>query len=157
MQSLIPATVNLVILVAVLGYYLRKPLVQFVRQRHELLRDELQRVRMQLSQAQAQYKEFSEKLETIESEAQVLRSRTMQDAQEAKERILADAKRSAAAIAADAKTATDTLFSELKGQLYVEMGNRILSRAEVLLKERLTGDDRARIQLEFSRQLEGIQ
>ena len=35
--------------------------------------------------------------------------------------------------------------------------NRVLERAEGLLKERLTGDDRVRIQQEFSAQVERAQ
>jgi hypothetical protein len=33
----------------------------------------------------------------------------------------------------------------------------VLNRAETILRERLTGDDRARIRQEFSRQVESIQ
>ena len=74
-----------------------------------------------------------------------------------KQRIIAEARRVANSVISDAKNSAEGLFSELKGQLYSELSLKVLDRAEFLLRERLTGADRARIRQEFSVQMENIQ
>ena len=54
----------------------------------------------------------------------------------------------------DAKAASETLFTDLKNQLRAELSTQVLARAETILTERLTGDDKARIRREFSKQVE---
>jgi hypothetical protein len=57
----------------------------------------------------------------------------------------------------DAKTSANALYSDLRGQLYADLSAEVLERAEGILRERLTGDDRVRIRKEFSNQLERTQ
>jgi F0F1-type ATP synthase membrane subunit b/b' len=157
MSELFAPTVNLLILIGILAYYLRAPMKQSIRDRHAGLRDELARVRDLLRQSQEQYQEFSSKLKAIDAETTALRQQAIQDAQAAKQRLLADAQRLSMNVATDARRAADSLYVELKGQLSSEIGNRVLERAEQILRERLTGDDRARIRKEFSSQVEAVQ
>jgi F0F1-type ATP synthase membrane subunit b/b' len=157
MSELFAPTINLLILVGILAYYLRTPVKQSVQDRHTGLRDELARVRDLLRQAQDQYNEFSSKLKAIEAETTALRQQAVQDAEAAKHRIINDAQRMANAIASDSRRAAESLYGELKSQLASELGGRVLDRAEAILRERLTGDDRARIRKEFSTQVETVQ
>jgi F0F1-type ATP synthase membrane subunit b/b' len=157
MSELFAPTVNLLILIGILAYYLRAPMKQSIRDRHTGLRDELARVRDLLRQSQEQYQEFSSKLKAIDAETSALRQQAVQDAQATKQRILADAQRLSMNVAADARRAADSLYVELKGQLSSEIGGKVLERAEQILRERLTGDDRARIRKEFSSQVEAVQ
>jgi len=157
MSELFAPTVNLLILVGLLVYYTRHPIRKTVTDRHEGLRDELARVRDLLRQAQEQYNEFSSKLSAIEAETTALRQQAVQDAEAAKQRIVTDAQRLSQGIASDSRRAAESLYAELKAQLASEVGSRVIDRAEALLRERLTGDDRARIRKEFSSQVETVQ
>jgi F0F1-type ATP synthase membrane subunit b/b' len=157
MSSLVAPFFNLAVLVGVLTYYLRAPLKAFVQTRHVSLRDEIQRVRNQLKKAQEENEEFSARLGAIDTEVGSLRQQSRQDAKAMKDRILAEATRLQAGILTDARAAAGTLYSELRNELYHEFGNRVLERAEILMKERLTGDDRIRIRQEFSKQVESVQ
>lgn len=156
MESLVASSVNFLILVTGLFVALKKPFQVFVAQRHQSIRDELISVRDQLRSAQDKYDEFSSKLKAIDAELMSLREQTKQDGQALKARMVMDAKRNASTVVSDAKTASDGLYSELKGQLYSELTSKVLEKAEGLLKERLTGDDRVRIRREFSQQVETI-
>jgi hypothetical protein len=49
------------------------------------------------------------------------------------------------------------MFGDLKNQLRSELSVQVLARAEAILRERLTGDDKARIRREFSQQVESVQ
>jgi F-type H+-transporting ATPase subunit b len=157
MSELIYPFINLIILVTVMVVYLREPLRTFVRTRHETLRDELQRVRNLLSGAQTKHDEFSSKLKAMEAEIQSLRDQARQDAAASKSKIVAEAQRLSATIVSDARVSAQGLFSRLRQELFADVGAKVLDRAETLLRERLTGDDRARIRNEFSAQVESVQ
>jgi F0F1-type ATP synthase membrane subunit b/b' len=155
--SLIPSVINLAILLGVLYHYTRKPLAAFVLTRHDSLRDELKRVRDQLKAAQEKFDEFSAKLKAIDAEIAALRAQSRQDAQAMKQRVVAEAQRASAMIVTDARAAAEGLYSELRGQLYLDMLASVVDRAERLMRDRLTSDDRTRIRQEFSKQVEAVQ
>ena len=157
METLIAPFINLLLLVGILVWKVREPLRNFVSARHISLRDELQKTGDQLRQAQERYDEFTAKLKAIEAEISALRDQARQDAEGMKLRVLSDAKRLAALIVSDARLAGETLFSDLRMQLTTEFANRVVEKAEGLLRVRLTGDDRVRIRREFSMQVEQIQ
>jgi F0F1-type ATP synthase membrane subunit b/b' len=154
MQTLIAPLINLVILLGVLAYYLRGPLKEFAKTRSVSIRDELKTVHEQLERAQQKNLEFTSKLKAMGAEISALKTQALQDAQAAKVRISADAQKASANIITDARNAAVTLYTEFKGQIYSELGNRVLDRAEALLRERLTGDDRARIRQEFTHSIQ---
>jgi F-type H+-transporting ATPase subunit b len=154
METLVAPSINLLILVGALAYYLRAPLKQFVKTRHSSLRDELATVREELRQAQARYEQFAAKLKSLGNEVAELKEQSRQDAQAMKARIVSEAQRLSASTVSDARASATGLYADVKSELYAELGGRVLDRAEALLRERLTGDDRARIRQEFSHQLE---
>lgn len=157
METLVAPIVNFSILVGILVFKLRAPIRAFVTQRHHSIREEIQTVRHQFQQAQEKYDEFSAKLKAIGAEISVLREQSKQDTSAMKQRIISEGRRISGTIVSDANNSANGLFAELKGQLYFELSSRVLDRAEVILKSRLTGDDRARIRQEFSSQVESIQ
>ena len=73
------------------------------------------------------------------------------------QRITADGRRLAANIVSDARVSAETLLSDLKNDLYQELSAKVLSRSEEILRARLTSTDQARIQKEFSQQVEKFQ
>lgn len=152
--SLAAPAFNFFVLVGALAYYLKQPLKSFVHQRHLTVGEDLRKVRQLLRESQERYDEFSAKLKAIDVELTSLREQARQDAQTTKLRILSEAQRTSGHIVADARTAAEGLYSELKSKLYGDFAGRILERAESIMRERLTGDDRARIQKEFSTQVE---
>jgi F0F1-type ATP synthase membrane subunit b/b' len=157
MSELIYPFINLIILITVLTIYLRKPLSAFVGDRHATIRDELARVRGLLQQAQTSYDEFTGKLKAMGAEVEDLRKQARQDGASAKSRIAAEAQKLSATIVSDSRATAQGLYAQLKHDLFIEIGNKIVDRTEALLKERLTGDDRARIRNEFSTQVEKAQ
>ena len=154
MATLVAPFINLAILVGILAYYLRQPLKEFVTNRHVSVLGDLKRVQDQLHKAQEQYEEFSAKLKAIDAEVQALHKQAKQDAENAKVRIVHDAKRLSDGIMIEAKSAAQGLVEDLRKELFTDLGNRVLEQAETILKNRLTGEDRARIRREFSAQVE---
>lgn len=157
LSALIVPAINLAILVAFLVMKVKQPLRAHVKSRHENLRDQLLAVRDKLTKAQERYDEFTAKLKTVEGEITALREQAKLDAKASQERIVTEAKKISVSIVTEAKSAAGNLYADLKGQLLGELGGRVIERAETLLKERLTGDDRIRIRQEFSAQVERAQ
>lgn len=157
MESLIAPSINLLLLVLFLFFKLKQPIRDFVFQRHASIRDEVQAVRDQLRQAQNQYEEFSAKLKATDAEIAILREQAQQDSAAMKQKILMEARRLGGTVISDAKNAAEGLYSEFRGQLYLGLSSRVLAETEKNLRHHLTADDRAKIQQEFSLQMESIQ
>lgn len=157
MESLLAPAINFFLLVGFLAYKLKQPLRNFVKQRHDNLKNEILSVADQLKQAQEKYNEFSVKLKSVSAEVATLREQARQDSATMKQKILADARRTATNVVSDSKNIAEGLYQQLQGQLYTELSLQVLNRAETILRERLTGADHARIREEFSRQVERVQ
>jgi F0F1-type ATP synthase membrane subunit b/b' len=153
MSSLAISFFNFLILLGILFYQLRKPAQEFVVNRHKTLREEIQSVRAQLQSAQEQYDDFSSKLKALSSEVAVLNEQSQQDAAAMTQRIMGEGRQLASLIVSDARGAAENLFADFKRDLYNELSASVLSRAEAVVKTRLTNDDQARIQKEFSQQV----
>jgi len=157
MESLVAPIFNFLVMVGLLAYNLRKPLKEFVAQRHHLIKEEIHNVHDQLKLAQEKYDEFSSKLKAVDAELNGIREQARTDALASKQKVVDDARRTSSLIVSDARNAANNLFEGLRNQLYIDFSTRVLDRAENLLRERLTGDDRARIRHEFSRLVEQMQ
>lgn len=154
MSALLWPAINFCILIGALVYFLKKPLSDFVTQRHTYLRDEVQKVASQLRSSQGRFQEFSAKLQAIENEVVALRSQAKQDAEAMKVRVLTDAKKQSSGIVADSHVGAAAMTDDLKSQLKSEFGVRVIDRAENIIRSRLTVADRVRIRQDFSRQVE---
>lgn len=148
---------NFTILVVLLVVKLKQPARDFLKSRHENIEHEIKSVHEQLVQAQKMFDEFNSKLQSIDQEVRDLREQSKQDIVGLKNRIQAETERLSKLIVSDASQAATSLYGELRNELFSELSSKVLSRAEQLLRERLTGDDRVRIRQEFSMQLEAIQ
>ncbi len=157
MEHLIAPAVNFFIFVALLAFLLPPKVRAFVLSRHNFIRDEVVRVQGQLHSSKTRFDEFSAKLKAVEAEVAAIRDQSAQEAEATRARIVNDAKKLAVQIVSDARLSADSLFGDLRAQMRAEMVSRVIARAEVILRQRLTGDDRIRIRREFSRQVEGIQ
>jgi len=155
--ELILPFLNFIALIGILVYFLRKPLSDFVQTRHVTVRDELAQVRTLLGDAQRKHSEFTSRLAQLQGEVVQIHQQMKSDAEEARTRILNDARKLGDSVVADARSTSTALYNDLKSRLYSELSTQVLDRAEKILRERLTGDDRVRIRQEFSRQVEAAQ
>jgi F0F1-type ATP synthase membrane subunit b/b' len=157
MSTLIAPVINLALLITALVIALKEPLRAFVKQRHETIGETLSKVRKMLIEAQEQHDEFSAKLKAIDVEIASLQEQAKQDAQTISSRVINEAQRVRATIVSDARINAENIFGDLKIQLRADFARRVVDRVEVLVRDRLTGDDRAKLREEFSVQVEAVQ
>jgi F-type H+-transporting ATPase subunit b len=148
--------VNFLILLGILGYKLRKPFSDFVRNRHVSLQEELHSVAERLHQAQLRFDDLTARLKALDSEIVAIREQSKQDADETRVRILADAKRLAGVIVSDARIGADSFFVDLRSGLRSEAAAKVVDRAEEILRGQLTAADRIRIRRDFSQHVEAM-
>lgn len=147
---------NLVFLLGVLVYFLRRPLKDFVTERHTTLKSQLDEVQAKLTEAQRQYTEYSQRLSSMDVEVANIVQGIRTEAETARVRILTDAKRSADQIVIDAKRTGEAMVAEFKTQIRIDLANQVIARAETLLKSRMTGDVREQLKKDFSKQVEKV-
>jgi F-type H+-transporting ATPase subunit b len=155
-KGLVFAAINLGLLIALLVWKTKQPLRDYVAQRAEKLRHEVQSVSELLQKAKIQNEEFTAKLKAIDAEVISMRQTAQAEAEASKKRLIEDARRLAQVIVSDAKRAAEAAGHDLKIQLRAELANKVVQTAEAQIRQKLTGDDRARMRREFSRQVETV-
>ena len=141
-------------MLGILFYYLRQPIKDFIRNRHTTLLSDLKTARTKLHEAQEKYEEFSSKLKAVDAEIAAIWDASRKDTEQTKTRVANEAHRLALTISADAKTASLGLVDEFKAFIRADLGRRVLRRAEALIRNQLTTQDRAKIGQEFIQQIE---
>jgi F0F1-type ATP synthase membrane subunit b/b' len=149
--------INLAILVGVIVKLVGPKFKIYVRERHDMIKKNLELNRLRMREAKAQYDDFSSKLKVVTQEADALRAQIQKEAQESSARQISNAKTSTGAMIADAKQAAQSLLQDFKQELKAEVGARVVGRAEEVLRQKLSADDRVRIRKEFSQSLEKMQ
>lgn len=157
MLKLILSYINFAILVGVLVKLVGPKFKVYVRERHDEIKKNLEINRLRMREAKAQYDDFSSKLKVVTQEADALRAQIQKEAQETSARQISNAKTATGAMIADAKQAAQSLLQDFKQELKAEAGARVVNRAEELLRQKLSADDRVRIRKEFSQSLEKMQ
>jgi F-type H+-transporting ATPase subunit b len=157
METLIFPFINLTALLVLLAVILRKPLADYVVTRHQTVSQELAAARDSLLSARKQVEDFNSRLKGMDAELSSLRVQAREDGEKSKATILASATKLSSMIVSDARVSASSLQSEFRTSLRRELAHLALQRAEVRLRDRLTGEDHARIRQEFSTLVEKTQ
>jgi|GEM_PF-831641 len=156
-QALAFQFVNLIIFASILYRFGKAPFVDFVASRSATLREQITDAKLKLQAAQDQFNEYRARLDSMGAEVAALRAQNAQDVAAVTARIREDAAKQSQRIVAEARVAREASIEAAKARLVADLGSMVLTRAEMLIKERLTGDQKARIRKEFSNQVEQIQ
>ena len=149
MSSLIAPFFNLIALLVILGVFLKKPLADFVVSRHNSIRDELEAARQLFARAQKSVEDLNARMQSVDAELSTLQAQAREDGQKISVGIVSAAKSLSSAIVSDAKSSAASAQAEFRTVLRRELASKALERAEARLRDRLTGEDHARIRREF--------
>lgn len=154
MKSLLFPFLNFGALLAFVFWKTKAPFSAFMRQRRQVVQEDIQRTSAALADASARQKEFDSRLKGVSVEIDALRSHSRQDAEAKRLHTLTEAKRLADQIVSDARLVAEQLVVDFRNQLAADTAAQVIQRAERALKSRLTTDDRVKFNREFSSQLE---
>lgn len=149
MSSLIAPAINFLILLTLLAYFLRKPVIQYSRDRHVRLREELLTAKQQLDAARTRLEDASTRMRALATEVSSLRNQFADEASRMAQKIQANAQSASASILYDAKRASESLVLEFKLELRQELAKRITQRAGALVTQKLTTAGREKVRKDF--------
>jgi len=149
LQDFLWPALNLVILIAVLVYFARKPLQAYFEKRRGEIQGELQSAADQLATAESTYAKWQRRMIELEGELDEIRATSRQRAEAERERIIQDARATAERIRRDATAAVELELRRARETLREEATQLAIELAGERLSREVTEADRDRLIDEF--------
>ena len=154
MRNLVHPALNLLLLLAVILYFARKPIRAFFGDRRIQIQDELRRAAELKAEAEVRYTDWQRRLTDLDAELETIRATARERAEAEREHIVADAEAAAERIRSDAHAAVDQELRRARERLREEASELAIEIAAERLEEQLTDDDRSRLLDEFVQRIE---
>jgi F-type H+-transporting ATPase subunit b len=153
---LIWRVINTLALLAILVYFLKKPLVNFFSERKAQIQMDLEQAREQRDQAERMIADYKQKLAGMEQELEKMRDELKKSADAESTRVVANAERMSASMVEAAKVAAEQEVRKAKIELKNEAVALAIELAESLVREKINEDDRKRLVEEYFVKVGGI-
>jgi F-type H+-transporting ATPase subunit b len=141
---------NFLVLMVGLFLILKKPASEALNSRISAIKEELEKLESDKSDAEKKLAEYNQKFSDLEKEAQKLVSDFIQQGEAAKARILEDAKLTAEKMQDQAKKNIEQEFRIANKALQEEIMEKAIALAENIIKDNITADDQDRLIGEFT-------
>ena len=145
---------NLLLLLGVLFYLGRKPVLNYLSERRQGIQDNLANSERLLQEAEARLAEWNQKASKLDVEIEELRQMARERAEQERAKILEDARVTAERIKRDAASGVDREVERAKQALRDEAADLSVELAGKLLQEHVTDGDRDRLVDEFVSEIE---
>jgi len=149
LQTLLWPALNLVILIAVLVYFARRPLRAYFEKRRTEIQGELQSAADQLAVAETSYANWQRRMIELDGELDEIRETSRRRAEAERERILEEARATAERIRRDATAAVELELRRARETLREEATRLAIDLASERLSREVTDADRDRLVDEF--------
>jgi F-type H+-transporting ATPase subunit b len=145
---------NLLLLLGVLIYLGRKPVLNYMSERRQRIQDNLANSERLLREAEARLAEWKERAAKLDVEIEELRQMARERAEQERLQILEDARATAERIKRDAASGVDREVERAKQALRDEAADLSVELAGKLLQEHVSDGDRDRLLDEFVAEIE---
>jgi len=146
---------NFALLIAVIFFVARKPVMAYLAERRTQIKNDLDKAAELLSVAEARQTEISARLRDLEAQLEEIAELSKQRAEEESERILAKARAAAERIQSDALEATAQELLRAQRELRAEAAGLAVELAGEILKEQVGDADRQRVEPRSDNQTRG--
>lgn len=147
---------NLIILILIIYQKSKKPLAHFIKERAAQLSSGLSTAADEIKLRTTEHDEVSRKLAQLQSELDWMEAEANTEIASHKEKFASMTKAMEAQARMEVKRRVNEMTEEFKQGLRKKFANQVIDRAEVLLKGRVTGQDRDKVLSAFSTHLEEI-
>lgn len=137
--------INTIALVALLGYFLKKPLVSFFAERKTSIARDLEQAKELRDAAERIIEEYKEKMAGMEKELERMRAELKKSADAETEKVVAGAERMAQAMVEAARVSAEQELRKAKISLKNEAVEMAVQLAETLIREKINEQDRKRL------------
>jgi F-type H+-transporting ATPase subunit b len=145
---------NLALLIAVLVYFARRPVQEFLARRRSGIQQDLEGSAKLLAEAVQRLAEWKDRAARLDAELAEIRETSRRLAEQEREAILAQARSSAERIRRDATAAVDQELQRARKQLSAEAAELAVELAGRMLRENVRDEDERRLFDELVAQLE---
>jgi F-type H+-transporting ATPase subunit b len=142
-------TLNFAILFIALFLLVRKPVANFFASRTKGIEDEIRELEEKKAVAEKQFAEYQTKFKNLEQESRKIVEEYIKQGEEAKARILAEAEEQSAKLEQMAKRSIDQEFKAAKLRLKQEIADKVMIKAEELIKASISPDDQNKLVDEY--------
>jgi F-type H+-transporting ATPase subunit b len=148
--------INFVLLVAILFFFLRKPISQALNGRIQGIRDQLQELEDKKADAEKQLAQYNEKLSQLDAEAEKIVEEYIRQGNEAKKRILEEAALAAEKLETQAKKNIAHEFEQAKLKLQEDIMEKALDKAEAVIRTSISTSDQEKLVDEYLKKVVGL-
>ena len=146
--------INLLLLVAVIVWFARRPILAFMAERRAGVVQNIETSEQLLREARSRLDEWQRRLANLDAELREVREASARLAEVEREEILREARALAERIRADARAAVQQEVERARAELRREAADLAVEIATELLREQVADDDRERLVDEFVETLE---
>jgi len=146
---------NLLLLVGVLVYLARRPVMNYLAERRDLIRNNLETSEKLLADSEARLVEWNRRAAQLDAEIASIREAAHKSAEQEAAAIVAEAHAASERIRTSAHNAVDGELRRARTTLRKEAAQLAVELAANLLREQITDADRDRMLGEFVRKIEG--
>lgn len=137
--------VNMLLFLGVLVYLLRGPVTSALSARHASIRKEAEEARARREKADQLAADIEARLQQIEADVRSIHERALVDGERQKRELIAAAEAEAQKILAQARNEVDNRLKHARHELTEFAGQLASNRAEEILREKTTDQDRHKI------------
>lgn len=152
--DLVWPAVNLLILLAALFVFARRPIQDFFAARQDRIRDDLDAAARALTEAESRHTEWQRKLAMLDADIARIREQARERAEAERVNVLADASAAAERIRRDARAAVDQELRRAREELRLEAAELAVELAAEMLRARVNDADRSRLLDDFIETIE---
>lgn len=146
---------NFAVLLGVLVWGYRKYAAETFPNRRKALEQAIREAGAAKAAAEAQYKEYRDKVHNLDREIEALTAQFKRDAEADRDRLVAEAEAAAVKVLENAEKSAALEVVRARSELRAEAASLAVELAEKIVTERLTAEDRERLVREYVAELEG--
>ena len=147
-------TVNLLILIGVLVYFLKTPVKNFLMERRGTISHDIDVAQKTINEAKSRFEEYSKKLEAIETEISALKDTLRKQGESERKELLRQAEATSETLRKEARETIELQTERAKHEIQSEVANLALGNAEALIRQNLGEADKDRFVQEFTKNIE---
>lgn len=155
-KTIITQVVNLLLLVALLVYLLRKPLAQHFAERKAAFHDLVSRAEKARAEAESAKRAISDKLSTLQNSANSSAAEAAKEAEDMRKKMIEEAKALSERVQAEAQRSAHLELERAKTELRTEMLKLAAESAENTLREKVGESEKKRLQDEFADKIQVV-
>jgi len=145
--------VNFALLLVILYFILRKPIGGGAKERRVRIEKEIEEARQLKEEAEKALAEARAKIELLDAEMDKLRREILDGGKSEAARITSEAEARAQRMQADTSALVEQEVARMSRAIREEVVSGIVDRAEAIIREKIRGDDQARLAQEYVREL----